>query len=324
MSDERFYHKLGPLALDHLLDGLDVELPEGQFCDMKIDDAASFNQAKAHHITYLTAKGAKTNPENCQAGVCLVSEEMAALVGAQNALAVISKNPRADFAKILPRLYKIKPYSIKSQSDTAFIDETAIIGAGTKIDPNVVIGPDVVIGKNCHIRAGAVITFTTMGDNCIVQNGAVLGSDGFGVALDNGQTIDIMHVGTVVLGDDVTIGANTCVDRAMFGATEIGSGTKLDNLIQIAHNCKIGKNCMIAAHTGISGSCIVGDNVIMGGRVGLADHLRIGDGAILMAGSGLMKDVPAGEIWGGVPAMPAKQFLRQAALLRKMTKPKKN
>ncbi len=322
MIDERFYNLSDPLPLDELLDGINADLPEGQFCDEKIYGAAPFDLAGSRHISFWD--GTSKKELNCNALACFVKAEYAQKIGKQNIIALVSDNPRADFAKALPKLYAKKDYSDNSQAKHAFIDETASIGKGTKIAPNAVIGPGVVIGKNCRIGAGAVIEFTIMGDNCHIQAGAVLGGDGFGVVQQNDNTIDIMHVGIVELGDNISIGANTCVDRAMFGTSKIGSGTKMDNLIQIAHNCQIGKNCMFAANTGISGSCIIGDGVIMGGRVGIADHVKIGDGAVLMAGSGVMRDIPAGEVWGGVPAVPAKQFLRQAAVLRKLANPKKN
>ncbi len=328
MVDERFYKRLGPLPLVELVDGLDIDIPEGRFCDLLIEDAAPADQAGVRQITYLEGKTAKKKIPDCQAEVCLVTPSLAEPVGAQNVLALKSENPRADFARILTRLYRKRPF----QSDRsghfdhvdigpgAVIDKTATIGPGSSIGPNAVIGPGVVIGKNCQIGAGAVIEFTVMGDACHILSGAVLGGDGFGVVRTASGTIEVPHVGIVKLEDNVTIGSLSAIDRAMFGETFIGTGTKLDNLIQIAHNVRIGRNVVIAAQTGISGSCTIGDNVLMGGNVGLADHLDIGEGAVLAANAQLMHNVPAGEVWSGVPAQPIRQHMREIAMIRKMLK----
>ncbi len=332
MVDKQFYQHRGPLSLAELISGLDVDIPEGQFCDQKITGAAPIDAATPADITYLGGKRAKAQraklqDKPCRALACLVTDAMAESVGQHNVLPLHSKNPRADFAKILPLLYRPLPFTRPRSSfegvlieATAFVDETAKIGTGTRIEPGAVIGPGVVIGQNCHIGANAVIKFTLMGDNCHIQSGAVLGGDGFGVALTPDRGVEILHLGTVILGDEVMVGCQSCVDRAMFGETRIGSGTKTDNLVQIAHNVKIGKNCLIASQTGISGSVLVGDNVIMAGQVGIADHLEIGDRAILTAQAGLMHNVPPGEVWGGYPAQKIRNFMKQTAILRKMVK----
>ena len=201
-------------------------------------------------------------------------------------------------------------------------EQGAKIGKGSKIGANSVIGPGVVLGKNCQIGANVVIEYSLLGDNCKVHHGAVIGGTGFGVAPSEDGGVDIPHLGRVVIGDDVSVGCLTSIDRAMFGETEIGDGCKFDNQVQIGHNNVIGAHCMFAAHTGISGSCTIGTGVIMGGKAGVADHINIGDGASLGAHSGTMHDIPAGEFWSGYPAMPIRQHMRQVALLRKMTKPK--
>ncbi len=330
MVDERFYKRLGPLPLIELVSGLDVDIPEGQFCDLMIENAAPAIQAGVCEITYLEGKTAKKQASSCRAEVCLVEPALAEQVGAQNVLALKTATPRADFACVLARLYEKHPFQQAAGDQFphvhiapgAFVDKTAVIGVGTLIAPNAVVGPGVVIGKNCRIGACASVEFTVMGDECHILNGAVLGGDGFGIAMKESSPVEVPHVGRVVLGDRVLVGSQTTIDRAMFGETSIGDGSKFDNLIQIAHNVKIGKNCMFAAHTGISGSVKIGDNVIMGGKSGVADHLSVGDGAVLAAGSSIMHDIPSGEMWSGFPAQPIRQHMREIAIIRKMVKSK--
>ncbi len=145
----------------------------------------------------------------------------------------------------------------------------------------------------------------------------MIGEAGFGIAGGQGGALDIPQLGRVILQDGVTLGACCCVDRGAWDDTVIGENTKLDNLVQIGHNTRLGRNCLAAAHTGISGSVIAGDGVRFGGRVGVADHMTIGDGATLMANAGVMNSVPAGEVWGGFPAVPSRRWLRQVVWLAK-------
>ncbi|MCW5774006.1 MAG: UDP-3-O-(3-hydroxymyristoyl)glucosamine N-acyltransferase, partial [Rhodospirillaceae bacterium] len=206
----------------------------------------------------------------------------------------------------------------------------ARIGARTRIVSKSPIGPGAAIGADCLIHAGARIgDRCVLGDRVILQPNVVIGADGFGyvtpekgsiesaketggrIEAKNTALVRIHSIGNVVIGDDVEIGAGTCIDRGTLGATRIGRGTKIDNLVQIGHNCTIGENCLIAGMCGLSGSVTVGNRVTLAGGVGVADHVKIGDDAIVMARSGVATAVPPREVWGGYPAMPREEAARQ-------------
>lgn len=216
---------------------------------------------------------------------------------------------------------------------TAKIEAGVAIGAGCRIGPSVCIGQGSVIHSGVTLMAGAVVgndcelfPGVVVGDRCeigdrtIIHPNVVIGADGFGYhpspAL--GKLIKVPHIGMVRIGHDVEIGAGTCIDRAKFGATQIGDGCKIDNLCQIAHNCRLGRGCVLAGQVGLAGSVTLGDGVVMGGKVAVKDHVTIGDGAMLAACAAVMNDVPAKGKWGGYPAQNARDALREQAVLRKL------
>jgi UDP-3-O-[3-hydroxymyristoyl] glucosamine N-acyltransferase len=178
-----------------------------------------------------------------------------------------------------------------------------------------VIGPGVQIGRQARIGANATISFALIGDRVKIYAGAAIGEAGFGAAGGSAGIVDLPQLGRVIIQDDVTVGANSCIDRGAYDDTVIGENTKIDNLVQIAHGVRLGRSCLVASQVGISGSTVVGDGVRFGGQAGIADHLRIGDGATLLARAGLMNDVPAGEAWAGTPATTRRQWLRQSIWL---------
>jgi UDP-3-O-[3-hydroxymyristoyl] glucosamine N-acyltransferase len=206
----------------------------------------------------------------------------------------------------------------------ASIDEGASIGEGTVIGSGVAIGAGVRIGSNCHIYPRVVIyRGTTLGDRVVVHAGAVLGADGFGYVRDktSGEYTQFPQQGTLIIEDDVEIGANTTIDRGALEETRIGRGTKLDNLIHIGHNCTIGRNVVIAAQTGISGSSTVGDGAILGGQVGMGDHAMVGPGVILGGQAGILPKkrlLGPGIVFWGTPAKPVRQYLKELAMLARL------
>jgi UDP-3-O-[3-hydroxymyristoyl] glucosamine N-acyltransferase len=203
----------------------------------------------------------------------------------------------------------------------AIVEEGAEIGVGAVLHAGVVVERGATVGEGATMGANAVLAAgCDLGERSVLHQGAVVGSEGFGVRSDprTGMPRRVPHLGTVEIGSDVEIGANSCVDRGKFGPTRIGDGTKIDNLVQVAHNVQIGKGVVIAALAGLGGSCQVEDGAILGAQVGIAEHVRIGAGARIAATSGVMRDVPAGEDYAGTPARPARQTLREVAALRRL------
>jgi UDP-3-O-[3-hydroxymyristoyl] glucosamine N-acyltransferase len=181
------------------------------------------------------------------------------------------------------------------------------------------VGRDAEVGPGCVLHPGVVVRERVrLGRRVILHSGVVVGADGFGYAVVKGEVRKIPQAGTVEIGDDVELGANTTVDRARFGATRIGAGTKIDNLVQIAHNVELGRSCLVAAQSGISGSTRIGNGVMMGGQVGLVGHVEVGDGARIGAQSGVAKSLSPGMVVDGTPARPIAQFHRAQAALQRL------
>ena len=275
-----------------------------------------------------------------RAGVCLVAERFAAAAPAHVAV-LVTATPYKAFVAVAQALYPgaHRPSSLFEASGVSpsalvhpsarleagvVIDPAAVvgpraeIGANTVIGPTAVIGPGVRIGRDCAIGAGATVTHALIGDRVVIHPGARIGQDGFGHLPGAKGHVKVPQTGRVIVQDDVEIGANTTIDRGATRDTVIGEGTKIDNLVQIAHNVEIGRHCLLAGQTGISGSTVVGDHVMMGGQVGIADNLKIGDGAMIGASSGVGSDIPAGARVVGTPAEPARDFMRGVMALRRL------
>ena len=310
--------------------------------DRRINDIAPLDRARATDITFLDNPKYLASLATTRAGACLASPRFAAQAPEQLAV-LIAPEPYRAFVAVARALFPtaLRPTSLFDTAGRsadarihpsarleagvtvdplAVIGPEAEIGSGTLIGPGAVIGPAVAIGRDCAIGAGATVVHALIGDRVIIHPGARIGQDGFGYLPSPRGHQKIPQTRRVIIQDDVEIGANTTIDRGSTRDTVVGEGTKIDNLVQIAHNVSIGRHCLIAGQAGISGSSRVGDFVMMGGQVGLADHVNVGSGAMLGAQSGYMSDIPPGTRWLGSPAVPAREFLKTFTMLRKLAR----
>jgi len=228
-------------------------------------------------------------------------------------------NPQWAFAQVLGLIDKSRQHHPEGVHPNAHVEPTAQIGTGTIVYPGCYIGHRVRVGANCLLYPNVVLREDTqVGDRVIIHAGAVLGADGYGFATQGGKHHKIPQIGRVVIEDDVEIGANVTIDRATTGVTKIGAGTKIDNLVHIAHNVQLGRDCLIVAQVGIAGSTKIGNSVTLGGQVGIVGHVTIGDGVVIAAQSGIMNNVAPGEVLFGTPARPHKQAMKLQALYGKL------
>ena len=327
MPDSRFYETLGPAALAELAELTGAVLADPQAGAREVEGVAPLGRAGPADIGFLADRRYLRDLGETRAGACFISAAYAARAP-EGCAVLVTEQPLAAYARAAARLHRPRSHhgeaAIHPEAELepevelgcgVVIGPGARIGAGSRIGANTVIGPGVAIGRRCRIGSNATLGFCLVGDEVRIFAGAVIGEAGFGVAGGVGRVLDVPQLGRVILQDRVTVGANSCIDRGAWDDTVVGENTKIDNLVQIAHNVRIGRNCILAAHTGISGSVVVGDGVMFGGRAGVADHLEIGAGAKIAAAAGVMKSVPAGDVWGGAPARPLRRFMRETAWL---------
>lgn len=336
MADPRFYDRLGPLRLNEIAALSGAAISDSAKGEAAIGDVVPFGSATAGALCYVErARTLAATDVPLKDVAVLAPAALEAELSARGALVLIHDAPRAAFARVTPHLYRPRPLfgEIPLAPDAqlardvrlapgVFVGTGADIGAGVEIGPGSVIGPGCRIGAGTRIGPHVTVMCADLGEACNILAGAVIGEAGFGVAVSADGLVDIPHLGNVEIGHSVTIGANSCIDRGLFGATRIGEGTKIDNLCHIGHNCDVGRNVAMAAFAGVSGSCTIGDGVMFGGRVGLQDHITIGKGARIGGNSALAESVPAGETWMGDPAQPLRQYLRQVAEVRRLAKGK--
>ena len=319
-----------------------AKLRDGDPADRRISNVAPLDTAAAADISFIDSPKYAGELAATRAGACLVAPRFVASVP-RNVAVLETPHPYPAFVAVTRALFAgmLRPtslYGVSGRANSAHVHHTARleanvivdplavigpraqIGAGSAIAAGAVIGPDVCIGRDCAIGAGATVQHALLGDRVIIHPGVRIGQDGFGYLPSPRSHQKIPQVRRVIIQDDVEIGANTTIDRGGTRDTVIGEGTKIDNLVQIGHNCSIGRGCLIVSQVGISGSVTVGDFAVLAGQVGVADHITIGTGAVLGGKAGVMTNVPPGARWGGFPAEPGRDWKRSVALIRRMVR----
>tara|TARA_B100000929_G_scaffold290593_1_gene284781 strand:+ start:2984 stop:4027 length:1044 start_codon:yes stop_codon:yes gene_type:complete len=338
MSDPRFYKKLGPFKLHELVSFVCGNINSTKFDHKIIDDIAALHLAKPSEISFFDNLKYRDQLLNTKAGACIIKESNKVLAPKETAL-IFSDNPYLDFTMISRSFYpeQIHPKSVSGllfdeiitnnsniQKDVILekgvvIGKNVEIGNNSFIGSNAVIGSNVRIGENTYIGANVSITYAFIGSNVIIHQGTSIGQDGFGFSMSPKGHIKIPQVGLVVINDDVEIGSNCCIDRGSNQNTVIGKGTKIDNLVQIAHNCVIGEHCVLAGMVGLAGSTTLEDFVVMGAKSGATGHLTIGKGSQIAAKSGVTRDLPPGRKWAGFPIRSLNNWKKEILKIKKLT-----
>jgi UDP-3-O-[3-hydroxymyristoyl] glucosamine N-acyltransferase len=340
MVDPDFFPRAAALTLAEIAEIAGAALPPGADPERRIEGIGPLETAEPDDVAYMDNPKYAGALAATAAGACLVSKRFAARVPAST-VALVTPEPYRAFAKVLARLHPSasrprSTFDATGVSPGSFVHPTARlepgvvvdpgavvgphaeIGGGTVIGATAVIGPHVRVGRDCSISPGATVLNAFLGNRVIVHPGVRIGQDGFGFAMGLGGHLKVAQVGRVIVQDDVEIGANSTIDRGANRDTIIGEGTKIDNLVQIAHNVVIGRHCVIVAQVGISGSTTFEDYVAIGGQAGVIGHVRVGAGAQIAASSNVATDVPPGARWGGTPAKPMREWFREITAVKRL------
>lgn len=303
--------------------------------DLVVTGPAPLDEAGPRQVAYLDQGQPWERAEQSRAGLLLAPRTLQNQVDAGRPVIWVEQ-PRVAFAQVLT-LFQEPGWLEEGVHPTAFVAPGAELGEGVRVGPHAFVGPGArigpgtslypgarvgrgaVVGRDCLLRENSVVADRVhLGDRVILQPGAVVGADGFGYATDGtGNHQKIPHLGTVVVEDDVEIGANSTIDRGTLGATVIGRGTKIDNLVHVAHNVEVGENCLLVAQVGVAGSAHLGRGVVLAGQAGVSDHVRLGDGTMVAAQAGVLKDVEGGLV-SGLPARPHAEQMRVLAAQRRV------
>ena len=333
----RFQHPAGPFTLEALAELTGAEIwPSESDTSRLVHDIASLDDADADQLGFLDNRAYVEEFRGSKAGVCIVRRAHIDDAPAGMVL-LLSKDPYRAYAEVASLFYPERPPepavapSAVIASDAfvpddcridpgAVIESGAELGARVHIGANALIGHNVVIGADTVVGASATLSHCIIGERCLLHPGVRLGQRGFGFAMSPEGHKRIPQVGRVLVGNDVEIGANTCIDRGAGPDTVIGDGVMIDNQVQIGHNVRIGRGCVLVAQAGIAGSAILEDFVVVAAKSGVAGHITVGKGAQIAAASAVMRDVPPGGRYGGTPAVPIKQFFRELASLQKLAR----
>jgi UDP-3-O-[3-hydroxymyristoyl] glucosamine N-acyltransferase len=333
--DPRFFPAAGPFSLEELAAIAGAEIKGAERAGQVYSDVSALDVADEHTVSFLDNKAYIDQFRQTGAGCCIVDQKsLPEAPAGMNCL--VTDSPYLAYARVAEAFHPdIERFYSPSGSDplihpSSSIGSGTVIGAGAVVGPNAVIGSDcriapntyigdaVCIGDFCTIGPQVSIRFAVIGNNVSLFAGVRIGEPGFGFAASPAGAVTVPQLGRVLIEDRVEIGANTTIDRGAGPDTVIGAGTRIDNLVQIGHNVRIGKGCIIVAQTGIAGSCKIGNGVQLGGQVGIAGHLNIGDGARVAAQSGVHRDVEAGSTIGGTPAVPLREHFRRVTVLARL------
>jgi UDP-3-O-[3-hydroxymyristoyl] glucosamine N-acyltransferase len=338
VADLRFYDRLGPLSLNQIAALSSAAISDSGKGSTLVSNVSSLETAQIGTLVYVdSAKLLKDVSMSGLEGVVVFTRpDLAEDVIRRGGITLEHASPRAAMAVAVSALYQQRRFRAGPMiDDTARIHETAQlapgvvigsdaeIGEGVYLDAGASIGPGCRIGARTRIGANVSLRCTDIGADCNILAGAVIGEAGFGVAVSSEGLIDVPHLGGVVLGDRVTIGVNSAVDRGVFGNTSIGDDCKIDNICHIAHNVQIARNLVMPGFSGVAGSSIIEENVMFGGHVGVSDHLVVGAGAKVASNSAVMSNVPAGVTYSGAPAQPIQNHMREIAEIRKIVRDKR-
>jgi len=335
MTDDRFFPRRGPFTLGEIAAHAQLELPSPAARDFVVRGVAALDVAGSDELSVFCDMRHVDAFATSAAGAIVTNGKLSNQPH-NGCVLLLARDPRLAFA-LIGLMFHPRAAAEPGVHAAAQVDPSAVIGEGCQIDCGAVIGPHVRLGAGSHIGANAVIgAAVEIGEGCCVGtnatithaligarvrigSGVVVGGEGFGVVPGPMGLVCSAQLGRVIIGDDVRIGSNSTVDRGAAGDTMIGAGTMIDNLVQIAHNVQIGRNCVFAGQAGVAGSTTIGDNVMVGGQTAISDHLVVGSNARIAGGSGVMRDVAAGEAVAGCPAVPVRQWHRQSVALARLT-----
>jgi len=343
MSDPTFFAAPKPATIAEVCSWIGATVADERAAYVVLQGVAPLDGAGPGDLTFLDNKKYVDQLATTRASACLVHSRFADRVP-EGVVAIVTGDPYRSFATVVGKFYPaalrlegawgegggiaagahVHPTARLEPGVTiepgAVIGAHAEIGTGSVIGANAVIGHDVRVGRNCHIAAQVTLIHCLLGNRVIIHSGTRVGQDGFGFAMGPRGHQKVPQIGRVVIQDDVEIGANCSIDRGANRDTVIGEGSKIDNLVQIAHNVVIGRHCVIVSQVGVSGSTVLGDFVVLAGQAGITGHLKIGTGAQIGAQAGVMEDVPAGARIVGSPAKPIREFAREIATLKKLAR----